>query len=674
MHIKIAIFAQIFNSRIKMIKYTSHLLFIALFIFGLNCLSAQEDPILFSVEGNPVHLSEFQYIYNKNNGKEANYLEASVKEYLDLYVKFKLKVQKAKDMKLDTIVALQKELEGYRKQLANSYLTDKEVMETLIKEAYDRQSNDVHVKHILLNVNEKAPEHSVAAIQDRANKIHARLVKGESFEKLANTLSNDRNSANKGGDIGYINAMLPNGFYDVENAVYTLKKGEFSEPVRSKLGFHIIKRLDSRPSRGEMEVAHILLRKKKNGKPVPNVKNQIDSIYSDLLGGASFGEAAKTYSDDKASKMKGGVIGTFGINRYEKSFEDVAFAIENDGEIAEPVESTIGWHIIKRISKAPKLEYDKAKRKLQARIMKDSRFEIAKQSMIERIKGDAKFKENNGGLDNFISMLDESFYSYQWKVPNLMDEVLFQFGPMNKYSSSDFAEYCKKNNRVRLRMDKTAPIDQSVRDMYATYVNEKALAYEEQNLENKYPEFKSLMREYDEGILLFEATKIIVWDKAGTDTIGLNAFYEKHKNDYEWKERATVHNYTVNSLDEKLIKKIRKYAKRKSPADVLQKFNATDSTLVQYTQNVYERGHKELAGYKFKKKSLSLVEKNERKKQVEFKKIASIQARTLKTMREARGYIVADYQDYLEKQWVNKLRNSYDIKINDEVLNSIIKK
>lgn len=634
---------------------------------------AQQDPVLFTVENEPVRLSEFQYIYGKNNGKDADYSRESVEEYLDLYIKFKLKVHKAREMKLDTIIALQKELEGYRKQLANSYLTDKEVLETLMKEVYERQKTDVEVKHILISISENAPESVVAANEKKATEIYNRIMRGESFEKLANTLSNDRNSSNKGGNIGFLTAMLPDGFYAVENAVYNMHPGEVSKPVRSKMGYHILKVESKRTARGEIEVAHILLRSQRKGKPVENVKERMDSIYNALVAGADFAKLAKQYSDDKVSQSKGGNIGKFGINRYEKGFEDAAFSLQNDGDFTQPIESSIGWHIIKRISKTEQEPYEKEKRKLQAKVMKDQRFEIAKQSMIDRIKSDANFKENPGALTNFIGMLDENFYSYQWQVPNLMDELLFQFGTDGRYSVSNFATYCKNNNRVRLRLDKKAPLDKSVRDMYDSYVNEQALSYEEQHLENKYPEFKSLMREYEEGILLFEATKINVWDKASSDTLGLNEFYSTRKNNYEWKERATVHEFKVKTLDDDVLKKVMKYAKRKSPEEVMNKYNIADSTFVSYTEHIYERGSRELSGYKFKKKSLSSVEKNERKGTSTFKKISAIQPSTLKTMSEARGYIVADYQDYLEKKWVSKLRNKYEVVVNKDELEQIIK-
>ena len=90
-----------------------------------------EDPILFSVGGKNINLSEFKYIYQKTNGDKADFSRQSLEEYLDLYVKFKRKVSRARDMKLDTITALQQELGGYRQQLANSYLVDKEVSDRL---------------------------------------------------------------------------------------------------------------------------------------------------------------------------------------------------------------------------------------------------------------------------------------------------------------------------------------------------------------------------------------------------------------------------------------------------------------------------------------------------------------------------------------------------------------
>ncbi len=627
----------------------------------------QEDPVLFTVEGNPVHVSEFDYIYSKNTGKDTDYSEASLREYLDLYVKFKLKVQRAKELKMDTIPSLMKELDGYRKQLAKSYLTDKEVTNRLIDEVYERSKTDVKISHILFSLPGQATQDQIDKAYRKAAEVRQEIQGGLSFEKAVQMYSEDKLSKSKVGSLGFLTAMFPSGFYELENASYALDKGEVSDPVRTKLGIHLVRLDDVREARGEMEVAHILVRKKSQRRTTTDPKAKIDSLYQMLQSGTDFSELARTKSEDKASASNGGYIGYFGINRFEKAFEEASFGLMKDGDYSAPFQTSAGWHIVKRVSKKTPPSYEDAKKIMKAKVLKDPRYKKATLSMVDRIKDDAKFAENTKGLKEFTSNLDKSFFSYKWKGIDQKDETLFSFGD-TKYSVSDFAEYAKSNTRSRLRMDEL-PIPDAVNKLYKEFVDESAIKFEEKQLEMKYPEFKSIMREYEEGILLFEVTKINVWDKASQDTVGLKAFYEANKSNYMWKERAKTKTYIVNSTDEKVIKKFARKAKKKSPEWLKEKFG----DIFTYTQGVYERGSREVAGVKFAKKSISSPIEDTRKGITKLIKIDEIIPPALKTLVEARGYIEADYQDKLEKEWVSELRKKYKVVTNEEALKSLIK-
>jgi peptidyl-prolyl cis-trans isomerase SurA len=320
-----------------MIKQIPLLLFIALFLPRWTNAQTNDDPILFSVANQPVHVSEFLYIYSKTNRDKADFSKKSLEEYLDLYTKFKLKVKRAKDMRLDTIPALQKELEGYRKQLADSYLLDKEVTEKLIKEAYQRSLKDLSVSHIMVSLKQNPSPQDTALAYKRIMAIKGKLDGGSDFVKAAKSLSDDKSAKTNNGNIGYFTSPFPNGFYDFESAAYNLEKGTYSAPVRTPIGYHIIKVDDIRPARGEMEAAHILIRHKS-----PNPKMTIDSIHSLLSSGQNFEDLAKIYSNDKSTASKGGYIGFFGISKYEKAFEDAAFALKADGDFTQPIETLAG--------------------------------------------------------------------------------------------------------------------------------------------------------------------------------------------------------------------------------------------------------------------------------------------------------------------------------------------
>lgn len=644
-----------------------HLYLLVLCLFSLGAFAQNDDPVLFTVEGNPVYLSEFDYIYSKNTGKNTDYSEKSLEEYLDLYVKFKLKVQRAKELQLDTIPALMKELDGYRQQLAKSYLTDKEVTNRLVDEVYQRSQNDVKVSHILISLSENASKDKTQIAQRKIEAIAKEIKEGLSFDDAVQKYSQDKISKKNGGALPYLTSMFPSGFYELENTAYSLKTGEISEPIRTKLGFHLVRLDESRKARGEMEVAHILVRKEKIRQKKSDAKPRIDAIYERLQAGEDFEGVATEISEDRSSAKKGGYLGFFGMNKYENSFEEAAFALTENNTYTMPIETSVGWHIIKRISVKAPPTYEDSKKRLKALVLKDPRHKLAKETLIERIKEESNFTENLKALDNFASTLDISFFSYKWKPSKIEDEPLFTLGD-ETVGLKEFVNFAKENTRSRLRMDEL-PIDEAVAKLYGDFTEAKSIEYEERQLVNKYPEFRSIMREYEEGILLFEVTKMNVWDKASQDSVGLQAFYENNASRYNWKERANTQTYTLMTTDEALVKKFMKKAKKKSPEWLKNKFG--DIFTVQ--EDVYERGSKDISGIKFKKRSVSVPIVDKRKSTTTFKKIVSIIPQAPKTLKEARGYIEADYQDELEKKWISTLRQKYEVDINKDVLKSLIK-
>ncbi len=626
-----------------------------------------QQKVLFEVEGEPVYLDEFLYIYEKTSRDQADFSRESVEEYLDLYIKFKLKVHKAKEMRLDTITSLQNELAGYRKQLANSYLSDREVIESLAREAYERMQQDVDFSHILLKVSPAANEETDEKVYQRAVAILDRLRGGENFEKVALEVSEDGTVKKNEGRIGYVTAMLPDGFYELETAIYNLPLNTNSRPIRSKLGYHIVRVNNRRDARGEMEVSQILVRSGKD----KNSKQKIDEIYEQLKSGADFAEMAKSYSEDKATASKGGYLGFFGINKYESVFENTAFRLKEDGDFSRPIRTSIGWHIIKRHSIKPKLTFEEMQRSLETKLRQDERFKIAERAMLEKIKEENGFQQADWNERLFLDEIGDNFLTYQWKAPaNYTDQTLANLGSTT-LTASDFIDYLASNTANRLRINRTTNGDEALNALYNEFLNDAIVKYEESRLEEKFPEFKALMREYSEGILLFEATKMKVWDRASEDTVGLKAFYRSHDDQYMWPPRALEETITIYDKDISMVTKVVSKLANKPAQKVMRKFNKKRQLISVDSKKVTKE---ELdPDLEWKKYDMTPPQYSEESQATKLKRIGDLLPAEKKTLDEARGYVIADYQDHLEKEWVADLKDQYKVVVYKDVVESIIK-
>lgn len=653
-------------------QWTLLLILISLTIGGISA-QEKDERVLFTVEDDPVTVEEFSYIYSKTNGEQADFSEASLQEYLDLYVKFKLKVQRAKEMRLDTIKALQEELAGYRRQLADSYLIDRAIGDQLIQEAYDHMKQDADISHILFSVRKGASPSDTARIYQRAMEVYNRIQRGEDFATVAKEVSEDRYSKEKGGRIGYTTALYPAGLHNLEYAAYTQPVGEISQPIRTGAGYHLLKVHDRREARGEIEVAHILVRKENDADVVAIAK--IDSLYQMLQGGANFEQLARTASEDARTRTNNGYLGFFGIGRYEKTFEDAAFALTEDQAYTKPVRTSLGWHIIKRISRKEIQPFQTEKARLEGKVREDARFEEAKKALLVRIRTESNFQENSNLLDQYITNLTDTFTTFRWKAPaQLSQDVLFSLEGGYEVTLGDLQTYYGKATRDRVTYAREGDKASVARRLYASFVDDQLLKYEESQLENRYPEFRNLMREYEEGILLFEATKMEVWDKASQDSVGLANFFKGIAGKYRWAPRARTTVYRISTNYKDQAEAIRAFAADHTAEEVKAKFNADEEVIVVTEEVTYEKfRNTDLSEITWEPGAMTSVIENQRSRSLKFFKIEEVIPEGNKTLGEARGYVIADYQDQLEKQWVEDLRSSYKVNIDQRVFRSLVR-
>ena len=632
--------------------------FISLFLF--SGLFAQNN-ILLTIANKKIEKEEFERIYQKNKKNFSTEKITSVDDYLDMFIKFKLKVIEAESLGLDTSSAFKKELNSYRKQLIKPYFVDDSCEKELINEAYERSLYEIRAKHILVKLSPDASEEDTVFAYNKALEIRRRILNGEPFSVVAKGSSDDPSVRNNGGDLGYFTVLQM--IYPFENAAYNLKKSEISYPVRTKFGYHIIQNIDKRKTKGQVKVAHIMLTLPKgiSEEKADEKEELIKQIYHRLMDGGDFGEMVTQYSEDRGSARNKGELPWFGAGRMVKPFENAAFELKNNNDISKPIKTSFGWHIIKLIDKKTIGSFDDMKDELKNRIERDERIIIAQNKFEEKLKKEYNVIEDTNSYLELLDYVTEiNIQSYN--SPNL-NNTLFT---INKrvYTKGDFLLYLKDIGKsYKLNTITFAKY-------YNIYLHDILISLDDNNLENKHPELKYLLKEYHDGILLFELTDKVIWTKASKDTIGLEKYFKKNRDNYMWDERYDGIIYFCEN--ENVCSKIKDLTRKRflrralSPNEILNKFNEKDKNLVRIEKGIYSKGQNNIVDAKiWGEKSLYETEKN-----TIFLK-GKLIAPAKRNFDEVKGSVIADYQNYLEKLWINKLEKKYNIIVNNEVLNKL---
>ena len=654
---------------------------IAISLFAVN-LNAQNNKVLLTVEDEQITVDEFLKVYNKNNNVDNSIDPKSVAEYLDLYVNFKLKVKEAERLGMDTVTAFVKELGGYRKQLAKPYLTDQEMTDDLIKEAYDRMKYDVRASHVLVRVGLEALPKDTLKARARLNSILKSIKNPEKdFGKAAADLSEDPSAKQNFGDLGYFTAFQM--VYPFETAAYTTKPGTISKPIRTRFGYHVLYVHDKRPARGEITVSHILIKldEDMDDASQANAEQKINELYERIQKGDDFEALARQFSDDKSSAAKGGELPKFGTGRMVPEFEDASFALLKDGEVSKPVKTQYGWHIIKRLEKTDIPSFEDSERELKRKISRDGRSQKSQTSFIKKLKEEYNYTYDEKAFNEMIECMDGDFFEGQWTPEtNCSGKNKFLFSiedtkfskRKETFTQQDLAKYMLRNRRYERNKENLGQKDAILKIIYDKLVSEVIMNFEEANLEAKYPDFKDIMREYRDGILLFELMDDMVWTKAIKDTSGLESFYKENKQKFMWDTRADAKIYVCK--DEVVAKKTRKLAKKQvkkgwTNEEVKSKINADSQLNLEIREGKYLKGDDSIIDQLNWQAGLS--ENLKIDNQVIFANIIQVLPPQPKKIDEARGIITAEYQNYLEKEWIKELRKRYSYKVNEDVLKAI---
>lgn len=635
--------------------------------FASNAQDSKKE-VLFSIDNKPYYTDEFSRVYKKNIDLVKDESQKDLNQYLELFVGYKLKINKAAKLGLQNNPKYQSELKSYRNQLSKNYITDTKVTKELIEEAYNRSQKEINASHILLMVDENATPADTLKAYNQILDIRRKAVAGEDFGKLAQQFSQDPSAKENNGGLGYFSAFRM--VYAFESGAYKTKKNEISKPVRTRFGYHLIKVNDIRDNRGEVSVAHIMIMKPNDAASFEKGKTKIQDIYKKLQQGEKFEELAKQFSEDKSSAAKGGTLNSFSSGELSSDkFENVAFSLSKENPISAPFESEYGWHIVKFLEKRPVKTFQEMESELDAKIRKDDRSRLIVNSMNEKLRKKYAVKRDEKLYPALVKTVTNDIYTATWKFPadtKIFDKTLFAIND-KQITGTTFLNYV---NSQQKNVPEIKPVAKLVDVLYERFLDEQLNIYYNDNLEKEFPEFADVMEEYRDGLLLFDLMEKEIWEKSKTDTIGLQNFYQKNSANYKWKNRYDV--LIVSSTKADFIKKAQKMLKKDKTADFIkQNLNSGKEVEVLEKEGVFEEGNEVLPkNVTFKPGVTDIIKEGD---YYFVTRVNKVLPATDKTLEECKGKVINDYQQYLEENWVSDLKKEFTIDVNKDTFEKVKK-
>lgn len=634
-------------------------------IAGIAQNNAKE--VLFTINEKPYYTDEFSRIYKKNLDLVKDDTQKDLNQYLDLFVGYKLKVNKAYKLGLQNNAPYQNELKSYRAQLAKTYFNDTKITQELIEEGYNRLQKEIKTSHILVLADENSTPEDTLKAYNKINDIRKKALAGEDFAALAVQYSEDPSAKDNKGDLGYFSAFRM--VYPFENAAYNTPKGEVSKIIRTRFGYHILKIYDIRANRGEITVAHIMiLNPKPEDTDKDKAKNTVNDIYKKILQGEKFEDLAKQFSEDKSSSSKGGLLNKFGSGQLSsEEFENTAFSLANVGDISKPFQSQFGWHIVKLIEKHPIKTMEEMKPELEAKIGKDDRSKKITASLNEKLRKKYTFKRDEKQFAAVSKLVTNDFYEAKWQVPEAFSNGTLLTINAKKIDAKTFLEFVDKQQKAAY---KTKPVSKLTNELYNKFLDEQLTKYYDENLETDNSDFANVMEEYRDGLLLFDLMEKEIWERAKTDTLGLKNFYEAHKAEHMWKKRVEVTVASSTKMD--MIKKAQSLMKKGTePQAIKDKINVGNVVNIMTNSGIFEEGSGALP--KTMKYNLGVSEIFKEGEYYFVTDVKKIIPEGVKSLDECKGKIVNDYQQNLEQGWVDDLKKEFTVKVNTDVFDKIKK-
>jgi peptidyl-prolyl cis-trans isomerase SurA len=613
---------------------------------------------------------EFLRAYNKNNSQTAGNKAKAIRDYLDLYINSRLKIQEAYEREYDTLPQIKSEVETLRAQIIENYMSDPEAITRLTKEAFQRSLKDIHVAHIFISFNDKAGIVDTAAASKKLNDVLSRLRKKEDFLKVAEQLSDEPSAKTNKGDIGYITVLtLP---YPFENIIYTTAPGTYSKPFVSKIGYHIFKNLGERKAVGKIKAQQILIAFPPGSDDAFKKRAGLlaDSLYRRIMAGDDFGKLATSFSNDYISAATGGNLPDIAIGQFEPVFEKMVWSLKKDGEVSKPFMTSHGYHIVKRVSAKPVITKPDDKTNiddLKQKIMSDDRWKTAKDFIYTRVQKKPGVQKMNYS-DAVLWALSDSLLDFK---PAGIGKAMNQQSPLFKIGDTTItvSQWISHAQVNRYKADRSGL--KSYPDLMDEFTRSAMYEYYRSHLEDFSEEFCVQMDEFRDGNLFFEIMQQEIWNRTQNDSTQLWALYKKNRAKYNWKPSADAVIFFCS--DANAAKTL--HDQLKKDPESWRKVTETQSEKVVADSSRYE--WEQIPGLEKatpKQGMLTQLTGNTADNSSSFACIIKVYTESSpRTYNEAKGLVMNDYQAGLEEQWIQDLRKKYPVVIDQKVLAEISK-
>ncbi len=630
--------------------------------------SAQKKKVLLTIDDQPVYAKEFKQVYLKNLNLVQEEEQKTVDGYLQMFIDYKLKVAEAYSQELDERKSYVDDFSKYQEQLSRNYIYENSLTEELAKEAYNRSLEEIDASHILIACNWDAVPQDTLVAYNKIKSIRAKAVaKGADFSQLAVKNSEEPNVEKSKGRLGYFTAF--GMVFPFENAAYNTPVGEVSEIVRTQYGYHILKVHDRRKREAAISVAHIMTSTRGQEEGY-NPKERIEEIATLLEQGLNFDDLARQYSVDKATAKKNGKMRKFVKGELRApSFEEAAYALQNPGDISKPVKTDFGWHIIKLIEKHTMPSFEEERVMLERKVKDGERSKIVSTAVNNKIKDKYGYTSVNPYLPFFQTYVGDEVLKRKWEYKAISEnenKVIFTIGE-TKATYNELAKYIEE------RQKKARPYTQKVTLLKAYYDEFETKVLKDHfktQLELENDEYAGVIREYRDGLLIFEVMGDNVWNKAKQDTLGQEAFFNANKGNYNWKQRVDAD--VISTSDKAIMEQVKALLKEgKTAEEIKTELNKDKKAAIILSSKKFEIGQKGLPkDFEVKEGISKVYNENNTYTVVVTKEIIPAGP---KEFDEVKGKVLSDYQNEVEKQWMESLRAKYEVEVNKRTLKRLRK-